>query len=51
MYTKPQIRDHGDLAQLTAGCALGNLEDGSTKSVSIEIDPVADITLCVLPSS
>lgn len=31
-YTKPEITDHGDLTELTAGLAHGTLTDASFKT-------------------
>lgn len=50
-YEKPEVRDHGDLRDLTACGAIGLHEDASNKqgSVGVEILPVVDVSLCVLP--
>jgi hypothetical protein len=48
-YTPPVVRDYGDLVELTQAGALGTVEDGTGKQVSVVIDPIAQLTLQVLP--
>lgn len=47
MYRKPKISDYGDLVDLTACGSVGVLED-FTGIGEVVIDPVADVTVCVL---
>jgi hypothetical protein len=50
-YERPEVRDHGDLRDLTACGIIGNNEDASNKqgTIGVTIDPIVDLTLCVLP--
>jgi hypothetical protein len=48
-YTPPEVRDYGDLVELTQAGALGTVEDGTGKQISVVVDPIAQVTLQVLP--
>lgn len=48
-YEEPVVQDYGDLLDVTrASGALGG-EDGAGKSVQVDANPVAQLTVQVLP--
>jgi hypothetical protein len=48
-YGTPEIRDYGDLIELTQAGSLGTVEDGTGKQITITVDPIAQVTVQVLP--
>lgn len=48
-YEAPEIRDYGDLLDITgAAGSLGN-EDGAGKTVTVGVDPIAQVTVQLFP--
>ena len=48
-YEAPQIRDYGDLLELTAAAGTLGSEDGAGKVVTAGVDPIAQVTVQLLP--
>jgi hypothetical protein len=48
-YVAPKITDHGDLLELTQAAGALGTEDGAGKAVTVDIDPIAQLTLQILP--
>jgi hypothetical protein len=48
-YEAPEVRDYGDLLQLTAASGTFGNEDGTGKVVSVHADPLAEVTVQLFP--
>jgi hypothetical protein len=48
-YVAPKITDHGDLLELTQAAGAIGTEDGAGKSITVDVDPIAQLTLQILP--
>lgn len=48
-YEAPMVSDLGTLAEMTLGGVLGNFEDGAGKSTVVDANPIAELSLQVLP--
>ena len=48
-YEQPQIRDYGDLLDMTAATGAVGGEDGAGKSISVDANPIAQTTIQLLP--
>ena len=48
-YEQPQIRDYGDLLDITAATGSVGGEDGAGKTVSVDANPIGQVTIGLLP--
>ena len=48
-YEQPQISDYGDLLDITAASGAVGAEDGAGKSISVDANPIAQVTIQLLP--
>lgn len=48
-WTPPALVDYGDLVTITAAAGVLGSEDGAGKAVTVDVNPVAQVTLQVLP--
>lgn len=48
-YEQPKVTDYGDLLDLTAASGAVGGEDGAGKSVQVVVDPIAQVTVQLLP--
>lgn len=48
-YEEPEIRDYGDLVELTRASGAFGSEDGAGKTVYVVVDPIAEATVQLLP--
>ena len=48
-YEDPRVADYGDLLDMTAAAGAVGAEDGAGKSVQVDANPVAQLTVQVLP--
>jgi hypothetical protein len=48
-YESPEIRDYGDLLEITAASGILGSEDGAGKVVSGGVDPIAQVTVQLFP--
>lgn len=49
MYVEPEIRDYGDLLDVTRASGAIGSEDGAGKSVQVTVDPITQVTVQVFP--
>lgn len=48
-YEEPEIRDYGDLVEMTRASGAFGSEDGAGKTVYVVVDPIAEATVQLLP--
>lgn len=48
-YEDPEIRDYGDLLELTRAAGSLGGEDGAGKAIHVVVDPIAQATVQVFP--
>ena len=48
-YEQPTISDYGDLLDITAASGAVGAEDGAGKSTSVDANPIAQVTVQLLP--
>ena len=48
-YEEPEIRDYGDLLDVTRASGAVGGEDGAGKSVQVVVDPLVQATIQVFP--
>lgn len=48
-YEEPEIRDYGDLFEVTRASGAVGGEDGAGKSIQIVVDPIAEATVQLFP--
>lgn len=48
-WTPPAVADYGDLVTITAAAGVLGIEDGAGKAATVDVNPVAQVTVQVLP--
>lgn len=48
-YEQPTISDYGDLIDITAAAGSVGAEDGAGKTISVDANPIAQVTIGLLP--
>lgn len=48
-YEEPEIRDYGDLVEMTRASGVLGSEDGAGKAVYVVVDPIGEATVQLLP--
>lgn len=49
LWTPPVVVDYGDLVAITSAAGVLGGEDGAGKSVTVDVNPIAQVTVQVLP--
>jgi len=48
-YEEPEVRDYGDLLDVTRAAGTIGTEDGAGKVIQAGVDPVVEVTVGIFP--